>query len=378
DGRRDGRTRTPTGTRNPHRRRRRAVRAHRMNPNPDGAPHRAAPPPTPRSRPPMRTDLILLSARLLDPGTGRFLPHTALAAADGRISDLGDDRRIRALAGPATTVIDMKGAVVTPGLVDGHSHPFSGAEGTRGVDLSGCTDLEAVRAALAAGIRCLGRGAWLRGWGLEPKAFGARPVVADAIGLVLAGVTAALRRFDVHSMLASRRALELAGVDGPRVFAQAAEVVCDDDGRPTGLLLEEAAGALVEAAAPAPTSAELRAQTAAVLQGMAAAGLTGAHVMDGEGLEVYAGLEAEGALTQRLRIAPWCRPGDGPGALRKLVGEQSRGGRLWRVAGVKLFMDGTIDNGTAWLEIPDSRGESTRPFWPDPAAYTRAVTELHR
>src|SRR5690606_9325546 len=308
DGRRDGRTRTPTGTRNPHRRRRRAVRARRMNPNPDGAPHRAAPPPTPRSRPPTRTDLILLSARLLDPGTGRFLPHTALAAADGRITDLGDDRRIRALAGPATTVIDMKGAVVTPGLVDGHSHPFSGAEGTRGVDLSGCTDLESVRAALAAGIRDLAPGAWLRGWGLDPNAFGDQPVGADAIGPVLDGVPAALHLFDMHSMLASRRALELAGVDGPRDFAQAAEVVCGDDGRPTGLLLEEAAGALVEAAAPAPTPAELRAQTAAVLQGMAAAGLTGAHVMDGEGLEVYAGLEAEGALTQRLRIAPWCRP----------------------------------------------------------------------
>lgn len=40
-------------------------------------------------------------------------------------------------------------------------------------------------------------------------------------------------------------------------------------------------------------------------------------------------------------------------------------------------MDGTIDNGTAWLERPDCHGESTHAFWPDPEAYSRIVGELH-
>lgn len=39
-------------------------------------------------------------------------------------------------------------------------------------------------------------------------------------------------------------------------------------------------------------------------------------------------------------------------------------------------MDGTIDNGTAWLEEPDCHGESTRPYWQDPDEYTRAVQKL--
>jgi hypothetical protein len=43
------------------------------------------------------------------------------------------------------------------------------------------------------------------------------------------------------------------------------------------------------------------------------------------------------------------------------------------VAAVKLFIDGTIDNGTAWLYEPDTLGESTAPFWPDPAEYARAI-----
>ncbi|WP_010072245.1 amidohydrolase [Streptomyces filamentosus] len=328
----------------------------------------------------MRTSLVLLSARLLDPVTGRFLPETALAVSGGRTAALGGDREIRALADASTTVIDLKGAVVTPGLVDGHLHPVSGAELTHGLDLSGCTDLAGVREALVGEVRRLAPGAWLHAWGLDPNVFGDAPVESAALSPVLDGVPALLQLFDAHSMLASPRALELAGVDGPRTFDQAAEVVCDAAGRPTGLLLEDAACELVERAAPRPTREESRDRLAAALRSMAAAGLTGGHAMDanGDSLALYAELDAAGDLPLRLRVAPWCQPGADADAVRGLIGQQGTGGTLWRTAGVKLFMDGTIDNGTAWLERPDCHGESTHAFWPDPEVYTRVIGELHR
>ncbi|MFJ3902643.1 amidohydrolase [Streptomyces sp. NPDC090025] len=330
----------------------------------------------------MQPVLALTSARLLDPASGGFLPETALAVApDGRIAALGDDREIRSLAGPATEVIDLKGAVVTPGLVDGHLHPVSGAELTGGLDLSLCADLTDVRAALAAAVRELDRGDWLFAWGLDPNTFGGEPLGIAPFDEVLADVPAFLLLFDAHSALASRRALELAGIDGPRTFDQAsADVVCDAAGRPTGLLLEDAACALVERVAPQPTKAERRDRLAAALRSMAAAGLTGGHVMDanGESLDLLAALDASGDLPLRLRVAPWCQPGTDADGLRALIDQQGEGGARWRVDGVKLFMDGTIDNGTAWLERPDCHGESTHAFWPDPDAYTRVIAELHR
>ncbi|MCI3935442.1 amidohydrolase [Streptomyces sp. AN091965] len=329
----------------------------------------------------MRTSLILLSARLLDPESGEFLPQTALAAAGGRITALGDDQEVRALADPATEVVDLKGAVVTPGLVDGHIHPVTGAELTHGLDLSACTDVAQVRAALAREVRDLAPGAWLRGWGLDPNVFAGAPVETAPFDAVLDGVPAQLLLFDAHSMLVSRRALELAGVDGPRTFDQAtAEVVCDTAGRPTGLLLEEAACELVTRVAPRPTYEERRARVAAALRTMAAAGLTGGHVMDagGDSLAFYAELDAAGQLPLRLRVAPWCQPGTDTEGLRALIDQQGEGGRLWRTDGVKIFMDGTIDNGTAWLERPDCHGESRHAFWPDPEEYTRVIGTLHR
>ncbi|MFE2089740.1 amidohydrolase [Streptomyces sp. NPDC059460] len=255
-----------------------------------------------------RDPLVLLSARLLDPVTGELLPDTALAVSGGRIAALGDDRQIRSLADSSTTVIDLKGAVVTPGLVDGHLHPVSGAELTQGLDLSGCAGLEEVREALAREVRTLAPGAWLHGWGLDPNVFGDRPIEAAALAPVLDGVPALLQLFDAHSMLASPRAMDA----------------------------------------------------------------------NGDSLALYTDLDAAGELPLRLRVAPWCQPGTDADALRALIEEQGTGGGLWRTEGVKLFMDGTIDNGTAWLERPDCHGESTHAFWPDPDAYTRIVGELHR
>ncbi|MHC0431432.1 amidohydrolase [Streptomyces sp. O3] len=329
----------------------------------------------------MHNGLVLLSARLLDPVTGAFLPDTALAVSGGRISALGDDRAVRALADASTTVIDLKGAVLTPGLVDGHLHPVSGAELTHGLDLSGCPDLAAVREALAREARGLAPGAWLHAWGLDPNAFAGQPVGTAPFDAVLDGIPALLLLFDAHSALASRRALELAGVDGPRTFDQAsAEVVCDADGRPTGLLLEDAACELVERVAPQPTRRERRDRLAAALRAMAATGLTGGHAMDanGDSLAFYSELDAAGELPLRLRVAPWCQPGADADGVRALIAGQGVGGVLWRTDGVKIFMDGTIDNGTAWLERPDCQGESRHAFWPDPERYTEIIGELHR
>ena len=114
-----------------------------------------------------------------------------------------------------------------------------------------------------------------------------------------------------------------------------------------------------------------------LLAAMAATGLTGGHVMDllGDSRAVVAAAEDAQDLPLRLRFAPWCLPGVDADGLAELVDLQGRGGRRWAVGGVKFMIDGTIDNGTAWLEQPDALGESTESFWPEPAEYARAVRE---
>ncbi|AWT47030.1 MULTISPECIES: amidohydrolase [Streptomyces] len=318
-------------------------------------------------------DLLLIGAqaRTLDPDRPRA---TAVAVADGVIRAVGDEADVRDWRGPRTEVVDLGGAHLVPGLADGHSHPVWGLEMATGADLSAVTDLAGLRAALAAAERVDG---WVVGYGLDHNAFQGRPIHRDLVEDVLGGAPAFLRLYDGHSALASGAALAAAGVTGPRAFTQRSEVVCDPDGRPTGHLVEHAAMDLVADVLPRLPYAARRARLLELLSAMAATGLTGAHVMDGGDLELVGSVAEEGVLPVRLRFAPWCMPGADRDALDELIALQGRGGRHWRVGGVKFFMDGTVEGGTAWLEHADCHGRGTDAFWPDPEAYAAAVRHLH-
>ncbi|MFJ8546043.1 amidohydrolase [Streptomyces sp. NPDC093586] len=325
-------------------------------------------------------DTILTGARIrtLDPDRPSA---RAVAVKDGHIVAVGDEADVRDWRGADTEVIDLAGATLTPGLVDGHSHPYLGLTMATGLDLSGCQDLDALRATLAAAARAAGPGEWVLAHSLDHNTFHGRPVHHDEIDRALGGVPAFIRLYDGHSALASGPALAAAGIDGPRRFEQRAQVVCDPDGRPTGHLVEFAAMSLMDPVLPRESATVRRERLLALLRDMAATGLTGAHVMDLQEpdlLGLLEGIEEDGELPLRLRIAPWCMPGTDKAGLDDLVELQRAHGRHWRVGGVKFFMDGTVEGGTAWLEHPDCHNQGTEAFWPDPAAYTRAVHHLAR
>ena len=306
--------------------------------------------------------------------TDAELGVTAIGIRAGRIAALGSRQDIAAWRGATTRVVDLGDATVTPGLIDAHVHPVGGAQLTRGVSLLGL-DLEGVRRALAAHAATLDPGAWVLGWGLDPNVVRGRSLTAADIDDVLGGRPALVRLFDAHSALASTEALRIAGVDGPRAFDQQSEVVCRADGTPTGLLLEMAAIALVDSAVPAPTVEEIAERTHEALSRMASLGITAAHALEHapQAAAVYDLIEAAGELPVRLRCSPWVQPGTGEHDWAAVAALQGTGGRRWQVRGVKLFIDGTVDNGTAWLAEPDSLGQSTSPYWPDPAEFSRAI-----
>ncbi|MEW1547097.1 amidohydrolase [Streptomyces tsukubensis] len=321
-------------------------------------------------------DIVLTGAavRTLDPARPSA---EAVAVKDGLIVAVGDAADVREWQGPRTETADLGGAALVPGLTDAHSHPVWGLELASGTDLSAVTDLAGLRAALRDAER---RDGWVLAWGLDHNAFGGRELHHELVEEALDGAPAFIRLYDGHSALVSAAALKAAGIHGPREFVQRASVVCDAGGRPTGHLIEHAAMDLMTEALPKASFAERGARLLELLAGMAATGIASAHVMDlgGDSLELLASVEGSAELPVRLRLAPWCMPGADDEELERLIAVQREHGRAWRVGGVKFFMDGTVEGGTAWLEHADCHGSGTDAFWPDPAAYSAAVHRLHR
>jgi predicted amidohydrolase YtcJ len=324
-----------------------------------------------------KVDLALVGARVRTLDSERPWAE-AVAVAGGEIVAVGSDAEILEL-GAAAEAIDLHGAVVVPGLTDSHIHPLQGALDTRGADLRDLSSLDEVREAVAAERRKCAPGQWVLGFGLEYDVFRESGIRGDLFEDVVEGSPALITFMDLHTAVATPRALQLAGVTGPQTFSENAEIVCRE-GVPTGELREWAAVAAVERAMPQPTHAQRYELHAAALREHAAAGLTGGHAMDGTLAthDLLRELEANGDLVQRFVVPFTIVPESQPADWAALLPHRDAGGRRWRAGVAKFFIDGVIDAGTGWLYEPDTEGEGTLPFWPDPNHYRRAVATFAR
>lgn len=305
---------------------------------------------------------------------------TALSWRDGILVAVGEDDEVRPHIAAGTEVIDGRGMAVVPGLVDSHIHPFLGTLKTRGIDLRSALTLEEVRVRLAGERERCGPDAWVLGHSVRYEPFHASGIRADAVADAVGDGPALIQFFDGHTALASEPALALAGVDGPREFAEYAQVVCDPDGRPTGALLEAGAMDLVRDVVPAWTEEEKLAAFAATLQALNRVGLTGGHVMlgDPELLDVCRVLEERGDLTVRLVVPMHQAPSISDEEVERRLPLAGEHGRRWRAGTAKFFLDGVLDSGTAWLVDPGPDGVNAHPFWPDLARYGELVGRFTR
>ncbi|AUZ34605.1 amidohydrolase [Arthrobacter sp. PGP41] len=331
---------------------------------------------------PAPTDILILSSSILH---GEHLEETAgfIAINDGHIVAIGPTEEAEQWTPGAARVIDVGDATVTPGLIDAHIHPILGISIARGLDLNGITEFSEVRLALAEYAaqtpHRIGRD-WLFAWGLDPVIFGEAEFSNDIFEGILDGELVYITLFDGHAALVSDAGLSLAGVTGREKLDSSGFIGTTADGKPNGMLYEMAAMELVQPKLPPLSFDERVNELDRLLRSMAEAGLVGGQMLDfgqADSLEVLEALEERGDLSIRLRISPWVMPGVSQEDLDRLLAMQGRHGRRWHVRGIKLMMDGTIDNGTAWLFAPDTHGESVDPLWPEPEGLSAAMRFFH-
>ncbi|MFC6236106.1 amidohydrolase family protein, partial [Leucobacter soli] len=248
-----------------------------------------------------------------------------------------------------------------------------------GIDRGGRGSIDEIRDALAAEHARLPEGAWLRGWNLEYEPFEGTGMRGDLLADAAPGRPVALICYDLHTGLGTAPALAAAGITGPRDFADAREIVVDADGVPTGELREPTAYNLLFDAAPKPTRDAERDALRDMFRRLAAVGLTGGAIMDGKDrtVDLLAELESRGELDHRVTVHHWHAVGDTDDDAARVIDGKDRRGRLWRTGAIKLFSDGVIDTGTAWLHTPDACGDGRAAFWPSWERYGEVVRKYH-
>lgn len=326
-------------------------------------------------------DLLLTNGRVytLDPAR----PWAeALALRGDRIAAVGSNAEIARLRGPASRVIDLRGAFASPGFNDAHVH----VDGT-GALLVGANLLDVhTEAALVERVRGaaerLPKGSWiLRGdWGAYEQwgagSAGAAPAAASSgpftpdrrmVDPVTPEHPLLVSRFDRSMHLANSLAFRLAGIDETTAAPPGGEIAKDASGRLTGILRGSAADLVRKAVAPISFEQRL-VQVRAVLREAREGGVTTIQdLSSAEQVMAYQELRRRGELTARINIRPqlWQAPETAALGLSRGFGDD------WlRLVGFKAWVDGIMGNSQAlffapFLHNPKNRGSLRHIMFPE-------------
>jgi hypothetical protein len=306
----------------------------------------------------------------------------ALAIRAGRIVYVGTDAGVASFIGGKTRVVDLKGRLAMPGLVDGHMHPLEGGASLRKCNLHyeqlTAGEFQSKIQACLDSTRAQEPDGWLEvvSWFQE--------------GMMPAGIAVSRATLDVlktkrpilvvssfgHTSLVNSRAIAAAGITAATADPLGGKIGRDPAGNPTGIL-DDAAQEQVSAKVPKPSKEDDLKSATLALDAMRRQGITTFldAAAESPSLAAFARLQRQGELTARAHFALLITPPEGRDpkkAVRKVSALARRydGGKLTPAAGisvrnVKLFLDGVIS-------APALSGAMLEPYWGPPAATAAA------
>ncbi|WP_437332167.1 amidohydrolase [Sorangium sp. So ce394] len=236
--------------------------------------------------------------------------HQAVAVRDGKIVYVGADSGAQGYVGPRTEVVDLKGRMLMPGLVDGHLHVMSGGAQRLMCSLEYKThtiaQLQQKIQACLDSEPAKGPDQWLEVTSWDRQ--GTVSVDADPTRAALDALRTQrpilVHSTDHHSALTNSRGMALAGITAKTPDPAGGKIGRDAGGQPTGIF-EDAGIALVSAAMPPPTPEDDVRSAKAALDAIRRQGVT--TFMDAwsdeRALRAFTAVQRGGELTARALFA---------------------------------------------------------------------------
>lgn len=285
-------------------------------------------------------------------GEGEFDFATAFRVIDGAIDWVGAEADLD--ADERSVAHSFGGRVVLPGLLDMHLHPSLMAKTADAVQclpprVSSIAELtEALRNHPAFGGS---NDLWITGTGYDETKYPAgQPPTAGDLDKVSATQPILVWRADRHSAVCNSRALEIAGIDAASPDPSGARFERGADGKPTGILTERNAVSAIADFIPLSTDEERARLLTKVGRRLLSQGIVGVCDLLAttwpQPLAIYQEAIEIGPFPSSVLFYGW----DPERPLSNLSTGERTGST--RVGGVKILMDGTFSNRTAWVRQP--------------------------
>ncbi|WP_162300058.1 amidohydrolase [Kineobactrum sediminis] len=336
-------------------------------------------------------DTIYLNAHIYTVNPDRVWAD-AVAIRDGRFVHVGDSAGADAYRGPTTTVIDLQGAMVMPGINDAHVHAQrGGVKSLYECNFPFSSTPEQIARRVADCVASNPDAVWIRGGQWDSGFFDTHQIdspreLLDAVS----GDKAVLLNDDSnHNGWVNSRALVLAGVDRDTPNPADGTIVRDPvTGEPNGLLLE-GAEQRVSDLLPEWRDEEMLAGAREALRIANGFGITGLKEAYSEprAMAAFQALESAGDLSVHLALGIQTPYGHRSEPLDYAAIDEQRdhyASAGLHTAFVKVFMDGvpTASRTAAMLQPYTPEHAHATPhrglLHLDPALLTRDLVELDK
>jgi predicted amidohydrolase YtcJ len=347
----------------------------------------AAPQPASQTQP---ADLVLKNGKVVTVDDARPVVE-AIAVSGDTITAVGPNQEIERYVGASTKVIDLKGALATPGLIDAHAHFTGVGQAAMSLKLGTAKEWDDIVRMVAEAAKTAKPGEWIIGRGWHQEKWGHRPEpqvegfpVHDRLSRVSPNNPVLLTHASGHAAFANAKAMEVAGVTKDTQDPSGGKILKDRKGEPTGLFNERAQGLITRALeadrakrTASQVEADLRKQIQLASEEALSKGLTTVHDAGSppQTIDMMKKVVDEGRLPLRvwmmLRETPDRLAADMP--KYRIV---NYGDKRFTVRGVKRAVDGALGSRGAWMLAPYSDLSSTSGMNTDSLDDLRKSAEL--
>ena len=306
----------------------------------------------------------------------------AVAVRGDRIIAVGGDSDLSACIGPDTHVIDLGGKMVLPGFIDSHAHVSCANNQDASLEMFHLASLNAYLDAVKRFAADHPEHAVIYGGGWHNDLFPPTGPVKEDLDAVISDRPVCLESEDGHFFWVNSKAIAMAGVtrDTPNPVGGLIEKD-PRTGEPSGTFRETARD-LIQNVLPPYTVDQVKGSIRNFMQEAARVGITTVHdpllvLPDARGqlngfgylrnnIPAFAELTRDHELSLRVLGTVLTDPTLGADQVRaiKSVCDQ-QDDPLFKMTGIKVFVDGVVEGATAFLlepyaHMPDTCGE---PLW---------------
>jgi predicted amidohydrolase YtcJ len=296
----------------------------------------------------------------------RWTPDAeAVALKDGLILAVGSAEEVDAFRGNSTDVRNLDGAVVVPGLIESHGHYEELGELAEEVDLVGVSTEEDLVARVMERAESTVEGEWIVGGGWDEGEWADHLPTNYRLNQLLPKTPVVLKGLRGFGVFGNQAALDAAGIGPDTPSPSGGEILKDENGKLTGVLLNRAVPLLREAIPERSLEQRKRVILHGLNEILEAGYVMGHHAgVFPDYVEAYEALAAEDALPIRMEVMLSTRE---PG--RELLEEWIQRGptqdpnAFLQVRSVKAYYDASLGSRGAkmiggYTDLPTETGEA--------------------